>query len=137
MKRIGVIIPAITDNLQTELLDGVFKTASAADCDVIVLTTMTNALDFHIQTEIMNGEESVYCLLERAELDGVLFKVFRVEQDAASHAPAGTLLAADKKGIRIACGNGESVRIVELQAPGKKRMRAADYLLGHPMRINN
>lgn len=72
MKRIGVIIPAITDNLQTELLDGVFKTASAADCDVIVLTTMTNALDFHIQTEIMNGEESVYCLLERAELDGVL-----------------------------------------------------------------
>ena len=72
MKRIGVIITAITDNLQTELLDGVFKTASAADCDVIVLTTMTNALDFHIQTEIMNGEESVYCLLERAELDGVL-----------------------------------------------------------------
>ena len=37
MKRIGVIIPAITDNLRTELLDGVFKTASAADCDVIVL----------------------------------------------------------------------------------------------------
>ncbi len=72
-----------------------------------------------------------------AELDGVVFKVFLVEQDAASNAPAGTLLAADKRGIRIACGSGESVRIVELQAPGKKRMRAADYLLGHPMRISS
>ncbi len=73
MKRIGVIIPAITDNLQTELLDGIFRTASAADCDVVVLTTATNGLEFHIQNEIMEGEESIYCLIERAELDGILF----------------------------------------------------------------
>ena len=73
MKRIGVIIPAITDNLQTELLDGIFRTAYAADCDVVVLTTATNGLDFHIQNEIMEGEESIYCLIERAELDGILF----------------------------------------------------------------
>ena len=69
------------------------------------------------------------------ELNGDLFKVFRVEQDAACDAAPGTILAADKKGIRIACGQGESVRILELQAPGKKRMRAADYLLGHPMQF--
>lgn len=73
MKRIGVIIPAITDNLQTELLDGIFRTAYAADCDVVVLTTATNGLEFHIQNEIMEGEESIYCLIERAELDGILF----------------------------------------------------------------
>lgn len=53
MKRIGVVIPAITDNLQKELLDGIFHTASANDCDVIVLTTATNGLDFHMQSEIM------------------------------------------------------------------------------------
>jgi len=73
MKRIGVIIPAITDNLQTELLDVIFRTAYAADCDVAVLTTATNGLEFHIQNEIMEGEESIYCLIERAELDGILF----------------------------------------------------------------
>ena len=67
------------------------------------------------------------------ELQGASFKVFRVEADTPSDAEPGTILAADKRGIRVACGNGESVRIVELQAPGKKRMRAADYLLGHPM----
>ncbi len=72
MKRIGVVIPAITDNLQKELLDGIFHTASANDCDVIVLTTATNGLDFHMQSEIMEGEESVYCLLDHAKLDGIL-----------------------------------------------------------------
>ncbi len=72
MKRIGVIIPAITDNLQNELLDGIYTTASSAGCDVIVLTTATNGLEFHVQSEIMEGEESIYMLLERAELDGIL-----------------------------------------------------------------
>ena len=72
MKRVGVIIPSITDGLQIELLDGIFKTASAADCDVIVLTTATNGLEFHIQNEVMEGEESIYHLIERADLDGIL-----------------------------------------------------------------
>ena len=69
------------------------------------------------------------------ELQGVLFKIFRVEADGHTDAAPGTILSADKNGIRIACGDHESIRILELQAPGKKRMRAADYLLGHPMRI--
>lgn len=70
-----------------------------------------------------------------AELQGVLFKIFRVEAGGPTEAAPGTILSADKNGIRIACGAQESIRILELQAPGKKRMRAADYLLGHPMRI--
>ena len=72
MKKIGVVIPSITDDLQTQLLDGIVRTASAEGCDVIVLTTVTNGLDFHVQSEIMEGEESIYCLLDRAALDGVL-----------------------------------------------------------------
>ena len=72
VKRIGVIIPAITDRLQSELLDGIYKTASSAGYDVIVLTTATNGLEFHIQNEIMEGEESIYKLIERAELSGIL-----------------------------------------------------------------
>ena len=47
----------------------------------------------------------------------------------------GSIVAAGKDGITVACAGGETVRITELQAPGKKRMRAADYLLGHPMQI--
>ena len=45
----------------------------------------------------------------------------------------GTILHADGRGVEIACGKGESVLITELQAPGKKRMKAADFLRGHPI----
>ena len=64
-----------------------------------------------------------------------MFKVFRAERAAAScDAAPGTILCADKRGIEVACGGG-SVRITELQAPGKKSMTAGAYLLGHPMEV--
>lgn len=45
----------------------------------------------------------------------------------------GTVLKADKEGIDVACGDGKVLRILELQAPGSRRMAAADYLRGHPI----
>lgn len=50
--------------------------------------------------------------------------------------PAGTIIAADKKGIEIVCGNGETLLITELQAPGKKRMAAGAYVQGHPVKTH-
>ena len=44
---------------------------------------------------------------------------------------AGTVIEADPKtGLTIACGTG-AVRILEIQAPGGKRMKPEDYLRGH------
>jgi len=69
-----------------------------------------------------------------AELGGETFKIFAVEETGeCSEKSAGTVLGADKKGINVACGDGRVLRILELQAPGKKRMRAVDYLRGHPL----
>ena len=65
---------------------------------------------------------------------GETFRVFAAaygEKNGA--AAAGTILRADDRGIEIACGDGKSVLITELQAPGKKRMKAADFLRGHPI----
>jgi methionyl-tRNA formyltransferase len=45
----------------------------------------------------------------------------------------GMILAADERGVEILCGGAESIWITELQAPGKKRMKAADFLRGHPI----
>ena len=71
-----------------------------------------------------------------AELAGTYFKVFSAEKtDAAADRAPGTVLAADKKGIEVACGGGTSVRITELQAAGGKRMAAGAYLLGHPLEV--
>lgn len=68
------------------------------------------------------------------EIKGQTFKIFAVEETGMdSPQGAGTLLGADKQGINVVCGDGKVLRILELQAPGKKRMRAVDYLRGHPL----
>ena len=71
-----------------------------------------------------------------AEIEGGAFRIFAAEYTGrkTSKAP-GTIVSAGKKGIEFACGNGETLMVTELQAPGKKRMRASDYLLGHPIRV--
>lgn len=69
-----------------------------------------------------------------AALDGVRCKVLRtaLSGETTSKAP-GTILQADKKGLRIACGDGGVLDILELQPDGKKAMAAAAFLLGHPI----
>lgn len=47
----------------------------------------------------------------------------------------GTVTAADpKNGLVIACGEG-AVKILEIQAPGGKKMKPEDYLSGHSIPI--
>ena len=72
-----------------------------------------------------------------AELDGKVFKIYSAEytRNKTDKAP-GSVVSAGKKGIEIACLDGETVLITELQAAGKKRMKASDYLLGHPIKVD-
>ena len=67
-------------------------------------------------------------------MDGGVLKVWvsRVSDMQAGAAP-GTVVKADaKEGLFVACGTGV-LQIVEMQAPGSKRMNARDYLRGKPM----
>ena len=60
-------------------------------------------------------------------------KVWKAEEAENPGLKPGTLIAADaKNGLIIAAGEG-AVRVLELQAPGGKRMNAKDYLRGHPV----
>ena len=70
-----------------------------------------------------------------AELAGQRFKIYKTAVGTATDKTPGTLLSAGQKGIEVACGDGQSLWITELQAEGGKRMSAAAYLLGHPMNI--
>lgn len=69
------------------------------------------------------------------ELGGVDLKVFsaRLTGNSTESLP-GTVVHTGADGIEIACGDGKTVLITEVQAPGKKRMPAADYLRGHPLK---
>ncbi len=70
------------------------------------------------------------------EIEGKVFKAYACEytENSSSKTP-GSIVSAGKNGIEFACGNGKTLLITELQAPGKKRMKAADYLLGHPIKV--
>lgn len=72
------------------------------------------------------------------QLQGGIFKVYAAQytETHTSKAP-GSIVSAGKSGIEIACAGGKTVMITELQAPGKKRMRAADYILGHPVAVED
>jgi len=69
-----------------------------------------------------------------AVLDGVRCKILRtaLPDDTTNRAP-GTVLQADKKGLRVACGDGGVLDVLELQPDGKKAMAAPAFLLGHPI----
>lgn len=65
---------------------------------------------------------------------GDVVKVFRsqVTGRTAKGVP-GTILGGGNDGIEVLCGDGTVLRILELQAPGARRMSAGDYLRGHPL----
>jgi len=72
-----------------------------------------------------------------AEIEGTVFKIHAVDytQNKTDKAP-GSIVSAGNDGIEIACKNGGTVMIKELQAPGKKRMNAADFLRGHKIKVD-
>ena len=71
-----------------------------------------------------------------AVLDGIRCKILRtaLSGETTGKTP-GTVLQADKKGLRIACGDGRVMDILELQPDGKKAMAAPAFLLGHPIPV--
>ena len=69
-------------------------------------------------------------------LAGKKYKIWRTRcSTEKTEAQPGTILRADKKeGLFVAAGDGV-LEITELQAPGKKRMAAKDYLNGHAIAL--
>ena len=72
------------------------------------------------------------------ELDGAVYRVFAAEYtNTRTNKQPGQVVSAGKQGIEVACADGQTLMITELQAPGKKRMKAADFLRGHPIKIES
>lgn len=66
--------------------------------------------------------------------DGGVLKVWsaRAVEDAQNAAPGTVVLSDPKQGLVVACGEG-ALEILEMQAPGTKRMEAKAYLRGRPI----
>jgi methionyl-tRNA formyltransferase len=61
-----------------------------------------------------------------------LLKIWKAEV-AGRSGNAGEIVSADKNGIVVGCGEN-SLRILELQREGGRRMNAAEFLAGHALR---
>ena len=70
-------------------------------------------------------------------IDGVRCKVWSttLTGERTEKSP-GSVVQADKRGLKLACGDGQVLQIDELQPDGKKRMAAAAFLLGHPIAVD-
>ncbi len=69
-----------------------------------------------------------------ALLDGTPLKIWRTRlTDGRSSASSGALLGDDKCGLQLVCGDGRKLELLELQAPGGKRMDGKSYLRGKPV----
>jgi methionyl-tRNA formyltransferase len=64
-----------------------------------------------------------------------LLKIWRAEVVPKTGVP-GEILSADSHGITIACGQ-DALNILELQREGGRRMSAAEFLAGHPLKAGN
>jgi len=68
------------------------------------------------------------------DVNGTTIKLWGAELlDSDSKAAPGKVLAADAQhGIVVACGSG-TLRLTELQKPGGKRLKAAEFIKGFPL----
>ncbi len=70
------------------------------------------------------------------ELDGVRCKVLKTALTGEHTAKVpGAVVQADKRALKLACGDGGVLELRELQPDGKKAMSATAFLQGHPLRL--
>jgi methionyl-tRNA formyltransferase len=69
-------------------------------------------------------------------LNGEKFKIWRTRRsEAAAQGLPGEIIGMTKQGILVSTGDG-ILEILELQAPGKKRMLAPAYVNGHGLGLH-
>ena len=77
LKRLGVILPTVTDPLDYEMLQGFFDTAKALAYDVFVYTGIYDSHMDLQQDSYIRGLENIYTLPAMQQLDGILFAAER------------------------------------------------------------
>lgn len=129
---------ALLEKTIAALIDGTAtrtKQDDAASCYAAMLQKETGKIDWekpaselHNLVRALDSWPGAY-----ATLDDKTYKIWRtrVVSEAPSGAP-GEVVGRTEAGIVVATGRG-ALEILEIQAPGKKRMKTADYLRGHAL----
>ena len=71
--------------------------------------------------------------VSHASLDGVAIKIWQAVLQEGAQGEAGEIMAADKRGITVACGK-DALRLEVLQRPGGKAQPAVQFLQAMPVK---
>ena len=102
--------------------------ASMLDKSMCPLDWSKPASVLHNQVRGMNPWPVATC-----RVDGKVMKVFVSRVGEATDAAPGMVVSAQP--LTVACGDGLTLILDEIQAEGSRRMAAADYLRGHPIAV--
>ncbi|MDC6169867.1 methionyl-tRNA formyltransferase [Paucibacter sp. XJ19-41] len=72
----------------------------------------------------------------QAQLDGEILKCWRAELAEQAQGQPGEVLAADERGLLVACGE-QALRLTELQRAGGKRLPAQAFLQARPVPVGS
>ena len=87
-----------------------------------------SAVELHNLVRAMNSWPGAY-----THLEGQLYKIWRTRVvSETSDSTPGTIIGHTAYGVKVATGHG-TLELLEIQAPGKKRMTMAEYLRGHAL----
>lgn len=89
-----------------------------------------SAKNIHNLVRGLDSWPGAYC-----SQNGKIFKIWRTKVSAVSGSP-GEILGETISGIIVGTGEN-SVEILEIQAPGKKRMKTIDYIRGNKFIIHS
>jgi methionyl-tRNA formyltransferase len=90
------------------------------------------AVDIHNQVRGLHPWPHAYSFLDGRRL--ILLRTS--PEDADTHPPSGTVVAAHGDELRVAAGTG-LVRVLQLQAEGKRPLPTRDFLAGQPLRVGD
>ena len=87
-----------------------------------------SAQDIHNLVRALDSWPGAY-----STLGGKTYKIWRTRVvSETSNGMPGEVVGHTEMGFIVATGSG-ALEILEIQAPGKKRMKAAEYLRGHAL----
>ncbi|MBL8384187.1 MAG: methionyl-tRNA formyltransferase [Burkholderiales bacterium] len=69
----------------------------------------------------------------QAACRGQAVKIWAARPGPATEAACGTIVAIDRDGVHVACGEGTGLLLTQLQRPGGKRLPAHAFLQGFPL----
>ena len=88
--------------------------------------------DIHNLVRGLNSWPGAYCMLNNK-----VFKIWKTKHsDNVESGEPGEFLSESKDGIIVNTGKG-TLEIIEIQAPGKKRMKIIDYLRGNTIPLHS